>query len=88
MSLVLPGIEEEWDDGPQENTMSLPPLFVCEPHIEDDLCYYETDEVLEYGRQCWNAAIEAVADLYGEYSNDTRDMRKLKIPASTVSQEP
>jgi hypothetical protein len=51
--------------------MNLPPIQTTpweHENIHYGLSYYETDEVLEYGRQCWNAAIEAVLEIQEEES--------------------
>jgi hypothetical protein len=68
--------------------MSLPPLpnfrFMWYPH--------EKEEIAEYGRQCWNAAIQAALDTYYDYDDgggpqDNTDVaiRKLMITTNTVS---
>jgi hypothetical protein len=48
--------------------------------------------VIQYGRQCWNAAIDAALDVYfdedtwaGEQDNTDVAIRNLKITANTVS---
>jgi hypothetical protein len=48
------------------------PWYQRDPSMED---------VAEYGRQCWNAALEAVANT-GCYESD---FEHLKLPVDTVS---
>jgi hypothetical protein len=76
--------------------MSLPPFT---PRGRYNV--WTPEQVREYGRQCWNAAIDAAVELFTyKASNGHRyisfidgaplddEVEELKIPASTVSQEP
>jgi hypothetical protein len=68
--------------------MSLPPVpnfkFMWYPH--------EKEEIAEYGRQCWNAAIaEAITKVdpyYHESDALVYALISLKLDSNTVSQEP
>jgi hypothetical protein len=80
--------------------MSLPPLPKFDLFSEG-VPIYDKQTTAEYGRQCWNAAIDAAVELFTyKASNGHRyisfidgaplddEVEELKIPASTVSQEP
>jgi hypothetical protein len=58
--------------------MSLPKL----PYPDFE---YTQEETLEYGRQCWNAAIESAQGRLGYNGDDTEILEDLLITADTVS---
>jgi hypothetical protein len=63
--------------------MSLPPFT---PRGRYNV--WTPEQVREYGRQCWNAAIDFALQAIVEEGHPVGQLERAKIPASTVSQEP